>query len=256
MQENIFIWSDLSTFNPPRARKDYAALFGWSFYGKRSYKFALVGDVPVAAIFSMPKQFVELGMPSFWMSYVKVDNLKASVEKARSHDGVVVEIEPRLFNDNASIALIRDPSGAGFTLYEGAEFPRSCVRQTAGELVTRYHHLPDISLIEPFYHDMFSWSFHKIGDKPWPAYDIRHSDRSSVGFAEEVPEEIRGKYRYWIPCFTVASRTKFLTALRRRGGEAFSDLPGERTLVADRQGAHFMIRPQRPKACIKHDFSN
>ncbi|MEM7661081.1 MAG: VOC family protein [Pseudomonadota bacterium] len=242
MTLNHFVWTDLSTFDVRAAEKDFAEMFGWSYRGGRQYRYALIGSSPVAAIFPMPKRLVDLNMPSFWMSYVHVADLRASVEKARGHDGVVIEIEPTPFDKNATIALIRDPSGAGFTLYEGPEIWSSDTVHGTGRVAGRFHHVPDIGLIEPFYSDMFGWRFQKEVDEPWPVYGILDDRGRLVAKAEEVPEEIRGKFRYWIPCFAVQSLEETRKRLTRRAGELVTDLGDGRLMLADQQGAHFMVR--------------
>lgn len=240
MTHGHFVWSDLSTYDMAAAKADYADLFGWSFKGDGSYNFATLDGKEVAAIFPMPQRLAEMDMPSFWMSYVRVDNVDATVAKARTHADAIIEVEPQPFSADARIALIRDPSGAGFTVYEGPDITPQA--NGAGHVAARYHHVPDIALIEPFYNDLFGWRFEKTADTPWPVHDIRHPDGSVIARAEEVPEEIRGKYRYWIPCFAVQSVDAAISQLKGLGGDVASELIGGRILVADQQGAHFMIR--------------
>lgn len=102
-----FIWTDLSTFDMALARKTYAGLFGWSFGEDAEYDFAQDNEQAVAAIFPMPEFLAKINMPSFWMSYVHVENLDAKVAAARRHEGAIIEIEPQPFDENNRIALVR-----------------------------------------------------------------------------------------------------------------------------------------------------
>ncbi|MEL7231704.1 MAG: hypothetical protein AAGJ85_04260 [Pseudomonadota bacterium] len=177
------------------------------------------------------------------MSYVRVDDLDSAVEKARGHEGVIIEVEPQAFDENARVALVRDPSGAGFTLYEGPEIGQvGAGASQVGRVIGRYHHVPELGLIEGFYRDMFGWSFRRVAETPWPVFEVVHPDGSLVAHIEEVPEEIRDKFRYWMPCFGVADMAVFVAQLERRGGAVLNDLGDGRLLVADRQGASFMAR--------------
>ncbi|WP_350335548.1 VOC family protein [Coralliovum pocilloporae] len=236
-----FLWTDLSTYDLEAAQADYAQLFSWTFQRDGDYAFATLRGQEVAALFPMPPQLAKINMPSFWMSYVHVDDLEATVAKARLHDGVIIEVEPQAFSSDARIALVRDPSGAGFTLYEGPDITPQL--HGPGSVEGRYHHVPSLDLIEPFYNDLFGWTFTRSAEQPWTVHDIRHPDGSVIAQVEEVPETIRGKYRYWMPCFTVRSTEETLTRLRARDGELSVDLTDGRLLVTDRQGAHFMVRP-------------
>lgn len=233
-----FVWTDLSTYDMTHARADYAALFGWSFSGDTSYDFALNGAQQVAAVFPMPAYLAKINMPSFWMSYVRVEDVEATVAKARAHEDVVIEVEPEAFGDG-KIALVRDPSGAGFTVYEG---PDITAPPAKNRVVGRYHHVPDIKLISEFYADLLGWRFERVQTEPWPVYDIVHPDGTVVAQVEEVPEEVRGKFRYWMPCFEVASLAAAKASLEARGGGVTNELTEGRVIAADRQGAHFMLR--------------
>ncbi|WP_299616834.1 VOC family protein [Pelagibius sp.] len=236
-----FIWNDLSTFDMDTARQDYAALFGWSFAGDESYDFASAGGSQSVAVFPMPQRFIDIKMPSFWMSYIRVQNLERTVEAAKEHQGAIVEIGPHRFDDTARIALVRDPSGAGFTLYEGPVIERA--EDRLGAVARIYHHSRDIGLIEAFYGDLFGWRFEEVRRDPWPVFDIRHRDGALVARAEEVPKEIRGKFSYWMPCFAVASAADASATISSLGGTVFAAFDDGSVLAADRQGAHFMIQP-------------
>lgn len=234
-----FVWTDLSTYSLADARTDYADLFGWSFGGDDAYDFAILNGTAVAAVFPMPERLAKIDMPSFWMSYVHVDDLDAAVAKARSHDGVIIEIEPQDFDEGARVALVRDPSGAGFTLYEGPEI--AVEESGTGTVTARFHHCADVALIGDFYRDLFGWRMEKSGDVPWPVYDILHPHGTRVARAEEVPRDLRGKFSYWMPCFEVTDRADFLKKLNVCGGAHFSDLTQGQAMVSDRQQAHFIF---------------
>ncbi|MEM8555453.1 MAG: VOC family protein [Pseudomonadota bacterium] len=236
-----FIWNDLSTFDMRAAQSDYGRLFGWAFEGDRSYRIARVGGGEAAAVFPMPEAYVAINMPSFWMSYVHVEGLDAMVDKARSYDGVVIEVEPTDFDSRSRIALVRDPVGAGFTLYEGPELNQACGEP--GTVAGINHHCADTSLVMPFYEDLFGWQFQEVRHGPWPSFDILHSDGSKVAGAEAIPDDVRGKFRYWMPSFAVRSTEEFGTQLQRVGGALVGDFPDGRLLASDRQGAHFMVEP-------------
>jgi predicted enzyme related to lactoylglutathione lyase len=235
-----FIWTDISTYDMTAGRADYAALFKWSFGGDDAYAFGRLDGQDVAGLFPMPPRLADMDMPSFWMSYVHVADVQAIVAKARRHEGVIIEVEPEAFGDDARIALVRDPSGAGFTLYEGPDITPTA--DGHGVVESRFHHLPDAAAIRDFYSDLFGWTFNEVADQPWPTFDLLHPDGTTVARAEEVPATIRGKFSYWMPCFAVASQEDFKWLVLENGGEILSDLPDGRAIVADRQGAHFMIR--------------
>lgn len=240
MDISHFVWLDLSSYDAALARRDYAALFGWHFEGDDSYAIGYRDGAQAAAVFAMPEQFVSLKMPSFWMPYIRVRDLEAAVARAREHDGAKVEIAPQAFDETARIALIRDPSGAGFTLYEGADI--AVAGGAMRSVASFFHHSAGIGRIEPFYADLFGWQFVHQPGGDWPVCDILDGQGNLVARAEEVPEEIRGAFSYWMPSFWVPSLAAAMAALDGRGGQLFATLPDARHLVADQQGAHFMLQ--------------
>ena len=245
MEQGSFIWTDLSTYRVRRARQDYAKLFDWSFQGPDRYKYATINSEPVAAVFKMPRRLAKMSMPSFWMSYIKVDDLDGAVEQARRHDNVIIEVEPQPFDQEARVALVRDPSGAGFTLYEGPDIATTRHQSISGAVVGRYHHVANISRIKTFYEDMFAWEFRKTSDTQWPVFDIYRPNGNAIATVEEVPETIRGKFNYWMPCFSTSGLESFKSILSRINGIVLHDLGEGRLMVADRQQAHFMVQSKR-----------
>lgn len=239
-----FIWNDLSTYDVDKARADYSALFGWNFHSDAEYEYACLAEQQTVAIFPMPQRFVDMDMPSFWMSYIRVETLERSVEIATSHDDAILEVGPHAFDEHAQIALVRDPSGAGFTLYEGPEISR--VTNSNGSVCQIYHHCADVGLIRSFYDELFGWQFHQTANGPWPVFDIVDDKGNPVATAEEVPPEIRGKFSYWMPSFGTAANENLAEKVGSESFEIFAELGDDRYLGSDRQGAHFMV--QNPDA--------
>ena len=139
MQKGDFVWCDLSTISAKSTNSFYVESFGWT-YGTKSqpdgsdYHIALTAKQASAGIFEIPEKFQKMGMTSFWMSYVALENIVETVGEARCLGGKV-EMGPIPFSERASIALIRDPLGAGFTVYEGDRLeaqPCRCTRRSLG----------------------------------------------------------------------------------------------------------------------------
>ena len=239
---NRFVWTDLSTFDMGKARADYGQFFGWHFAGASDYDFARLGARAAAAVFPMPSQLAKLNLPSFWMSYIHVEDLSATVDRARTHKGVIIEVEPEPFGETGRVALVRDPNGAGMTLYEGPNIFDSFAKDEAGSVMGRYYHVPELGRAEAFYQDLFGWTFHPLDapEAPWPTFAIHHADGDALATAELVPESIRGRFRYWMPCFAT---THSAEALETQGASHRIDLYDGRTMLSDRQGASFMISP-------------
>lgn len=241
---NTFIWTDLSTFDVEKCQHFYRELFGWQFVStpdqsmQEDYHIAFQGRTPVAAVFKMPAYLQKIAMPSFWMSYIWVEDVAATVAKAREHAGVIIEVEPTAFDANSTIALIRDPSGAGFTVYQGENL-QGRFAGGHGRPVWNVHHVGDISLIEAFYRDVFSWRC-EPSDMP-DVYAIHHADGEVIAHVEILPDDARGNKQYWMPIFVVTNLTKSKQHVHALGGTVIMDVDSSRSMCADPQGGHFLL---------------
>ncbi|MEL7470501.1 MAG: VOC family protein [Pseudomonadota bacterium] len=188
--EPSFTWCDLSTFRPQVTKAFYSRLFGWRFEGSDDYDYALLGETQIAALFEMPETMRQIGMPSFWMSYVSVGNVARTVAKAR-------ELGARIELEDPAYALIRDPLGAGFTVHGGLRPPAPSGHGTrAGHAYL----CSDLLAIQPFYQALFGWTYRNVGGDTW---QIATATGDPVCFAYQQPDEIRGKEQYWAILFAV-----------------------------------------------------
>lgn len=107
-------------------------------------------------------------MPPFWMSYIQVSDLEQTVGLAEQH-GAKVEVRPTSASGGGQVALIRDPSGAGFTCYQGDAFSPKNASLIHGTQVWNELHVSDLTLIKDFYEKVFDWRI----EHPMKMNDIR-----------------------------------------------------------------------------------
>lgn len=103
-----WLWADLLIQNEDKAKAFYADLVGyetrWLQSGEDySYRTFYCGEKPRAGL--VVHRFK--GVEPHWLPYVKVDDLDAVIEKARSLDG-------KLILRTEEIAVLMDPTGAAF----------------------------------------------------------------------------------------------------------------------------------------------
>ena len=243
-----FIWCDLSTFDLAKAVAFYKNLFGWTTHTLKGstrdedYTLFYAGMRSSAGIFTMSAFFQSIGMPSFWMSYVRVEDLDASLDRAVGL-GAKCEIEPTAFDARSRFALIRDPSGAGFTLYEGPDLKGRDARGRPGCMVWNELHIPSLDRVASFYRDLFDWDI-----APDPSSTGRHTIHSSRGTPIasilELDEAIKGPKNYWAVYFAVRDISAALRRIRAGGGSVLAEpatMGAGFALAADDQGAAFCL---------------
>ena len=247
MFSSEFVWCDLSTFDLANASAFYENVFGWTKHASDNrsvddYTFFFSGSQASAGIFTMPQFLQEIGMPSFWMSYVQVEALADSLDLALKL-GAKCEIEPTAFDSNSHYALIRDPSGAGFTLYEGPTLKGRDSLGSHGRMSWNELHVPSLEQVEAFYRSVFGWKIARD-----PASNIRYTVESPTGnliaSILELDPSTKGRKNYWAVYFSVNDMDSTLREVTTNGGSVIvqpNPNAGQYAIVMDDQGAAFCV---------------
>ena len=115
---NPFVHIELNTTDVEKAKDFYKQLFDWKLTDMEmgpsgTYTMIDVGEGTGGGLLKNP----EPGMPSFWLSYVLVDDIKTATEKAKS-------LGARIFKDSIEVpnmgwlSIITDPTGATLGLWQ------------------------------------------------------------------------------------------------------------------------------------------
>jgi hypothetical protein len=115
-QSGTLCWADLSTPDQAAAAKFYSALFGWTFTpGSEGYLHIKNGEAFIGGI--QPATHRNPNAPPHWLIYIQVDKCGASTEKAKSL-GANVFMGPMAIENAGQMAVLADPQGAAFALFE------------------------------------------------------------------------------------------------------------------------------------------
>ncbi len=235
--ENHFVFADLSTYELAITKNFYSAVFNWEYFTEDDrYYLAHHDDKQISGLYETPRKFKDMNMPSFWMSYIHVESVEDTVAKAKTLGGIIELVETE--NPIGKIALIRDPLGAGFTVYEGDQL-NSRFKNTKNALVWNELFISDFSRISPFYETLFHWTFA-------PAENGRRfildSSQQQIGAVQEVSNTRKGKYEYWGVFFAVQDTATTKKSVLENGGLlVFED--DHFTALADPFGAFFHVVP-------------
>lgn len=231
-----FVWADLSTYHPVESRAFYEKVFGWQFYNDQGYSVAMQGTTEIVGLYETPDFFKKIKMPHFWMSYIEVDDALQTAEIARGFDHAKVELTDDFYG--GKIALIRDPQGAGFTVYDGGKLNGRHFKN--GCLIWNELHVSDATNVIPFYESLFGWQIN--AGSLSGQYNVFNSKQEHITDIAVIPNEIKGKYEYWVCTFAVEDLAQVKQSIMQLGGGVVLD-EGERILVYDNSGeAFFYIR--------------
>ncbi|MFF1832663.1 VOC family protein [Streptomyces sp. NPDC058231] len=235
-------WLELSTPDIPAAKSFYAALFGWrSETDPREeaggYTMAHLGEARVAALSPVHQP----GQLPAWTVSFATDDVDATIEKVTSAGGALLAGPMDVF-DQGRFAVVADPSGAVFSLWQGRAFAGAERFNAPGalgwvELVT---HEADPALA--FYPSVFGWT---VGaSETYPQWGVDGEDFGGMlvmddRFPPEAPPN-------WLPYFAVPDVDAAAATAQGAGGELMmppTSVPdGPRiAVVRDPQGAVFGI---------------
>ena len=118
-QIGALCWADLNTSDPGKAATFYGEWLGWKFdTGKDGYRHIINGTGNEDMIGGIPPQInAPPGTPSHWMAYFAVADCKAAAAKA-TQLGASTLMPATLMPDVGTIAVLSDPQGAVFALYQ------------------------------------------------------------------------------------------------------------------------------------------
>ena len=241
--ESKFVWVDLSTFNVGQASRFYSKVFGWDWSDSSAgYLLGSIAGEPNSGLYEMPDFFQKIRMPSFWMTYISVDDIQQVAKKARALGGRV-EIEED--SERGKIALIRDPAGADFTCYEGKELSSCHAPEISGHWSASQLMVSKLETVQPFYESLFKWHFVQDTDG---RYFIKTASEHPIGSVLVADNSIKGDKEFWAVYFSVPNIQKAMDRIEEAGGQSggLFRINHERLALAyDDQGAAFFLQENK-----------
>ncbi len=114
---NPFVHVELQTNDPASAKKFYTSLFGWKLQDVAmpggTYTMIDVGGGTGGGMMPNPVP----GAPSHWLSYVGVDDVDASMKKAKEL-GATVLMDVTEVGEFGWMSVISDPTGAILAMWK------------------------------------------------------------------------------------------------------------------------------------------
>ena len=112
----------------------------------------------VAGMGPMSPDMQEQGIPPIWTSYVKHEDVDAVVAKAAAAGGTVV-MPPMDVMEEGRMALVQDPTGAVFGVWQPKNHIGAQLVNMANTLVWNELQTRDVDAAEKFYDAVFGWEY-------------------------------------------------------------------------------------------------
>jgi len=232
-----FCYIELATPDRKGAAKFYESLFGWKM--KET-------PLPDGSTYVQPQKngrdvggmYETKDAPPNWLSYIAVASADDAAAKAESLGGHLM-MKPFDVMDLGRMALVVDPQGAPFAVWQPKANPGVGVRDESGTLCWNELATRDVEAARKFYASLFGWA-----PKVSPEYTEWHVGSKAIGglmkaSAPEIPP-------HWLVYFMVDdvdASTKKAKSLGARTYVEPMDIPkvGRFSVVADPHGASFAL---------------
>lgn len=163
--EGVPCWIDTSQPDPEAATHFYSGVFGWEFENvmpadsPQPYHVARIRGGDVAAV-----SHIAEGAPpmAVWNTYIWVDSADDTAEKVRAAGGQVV-MEPFDVGPAGRMAVVSDPEGAVFCLWQAGEHKGAKIVNEHGSLNFNNLNTRDIEGAKAFYGAVFGWTLLDLG---------------------------------------------------------------------------------------------
>jgi predicted enzyme related to lactoylglutathione lyase len=187
------------------------------------------------------------GVPAHWLSYIYAEDVDATAAKAVELGGTLTA-EPMDVPGVCRMAVVRDPQGATFGLFQPAGHPGMARHglQPGGfswfDLMTT-----DVEAAKAFYGGLFGWTAETNPMADGNEYTSwKRGEQGFGGMMQMEGEEWAGIPSHWLPYVTVSDVDAALAAASEHGGQVHvpaTDIPevGRFSMVADPGGAMLSI---------------
>ncbi len=241
-----FSWTDLTTTDQDAAKTFYGSLFGWEAEDMPMgdgvfYSMQRVDGKDVAAISPQPQMQRDAGVPPMWNSYITVENVDAAADRAKEL-GATLHAPPFDVMEAGRMAVIQDPQGAFFMLWQANQHIGAALVNAPGALSWNELSSPDVDGSKSFYSSMFDWSIEPFEGSPQPYWSIKNGDRNNGGIRElDSP----GPPPHWLVYFAIDDIDAGLAKVEELSGTKHAgpiDIGiAKIAVVADPQGAVFAL---------------
>jgi len=239
-------WFECGTKDVAAAKTFYEKLFGWTTEDR-----PMPGDCPgvytivrrqgaeIAGIYELAGPQFE-GVPPHWMSYILVENVDESTERAKAL-GATIVAGPMDIPDVGRMTVFADPTGAYLSMFQlGAHTGMDPDKTNLGWIEL---HTNDTQAARAFYTELFDW---KAKEDAGGYTEFQTGGRSIAGMMAIPPEQKGQVPPNWLPYAMVEDCDACLKQAADLGATIVvpaTDIPnvGRFGALADPTGAHIAV---------------
>ncbi len=239
-----FCWIELGTTDQNAAKAFYTSLFGWSVNdfpmgpGQFYSMFGLEGRNCGAAYTLDPKHMP--GVPPNWALYICVASADETATKAASLGGKVLG-GPFDVMEFGRMAVIQDPTGAVFDIWQPKMHQGLAIHSVPGTLCWADLSTPDQNAAKSFYESLFGWKI-SAGEHDTSGYLHIQNGEQMIGGVPPAHFRNPNAPPHWLLYFYVTDADAATAKAKELGAQVYMgpmtmENVGRWSVVADPQGA-------------------
>jgi predicted enzyme related to lactoylglutathione lyase len=245
-----FCWVELASSDQAAARSFYEELFGWeaedvSMDESATYTMFHKGGKYTAALYQVdPSQ--PNAAPDCWGVYVGTDDVDAAASRA-GELGATVLVEPFDVFDAGRMAVVQDPAGAVFSMWQPGEHRGVGLKSEHGALCWNELLTGDADAAGTFYQGLFGWTPHSQQmPPPTGVYTTFMLGEFPAGGMMTIQADWGDVPPHWATYFSVDDCDQCVEKAEELGASLIAppmDIPevGRFAWLADPQGATFAV---------------
>jgi predicted enzyme related to lactoylglutathione lyase len=250
-----FCWYELMTTDPDAAEAFYRKVVGWTTrdagMSDRRYTILNAGDRGVGGLMPLPQAARDMGARPGWVGYIAVADADAMAARVKQAGGVVHRA-PEDIPNVGRFAVVGDPQGAAFTLFQPGphEAPPPVAPGTQGHCGWHELYVDDVDAAFGFYAGLFGWEKGEAMDMgPMGVYQIFNIGGTMAGGMMKRPPNVPAAF--WNYYFNVEAIDAAVQRVTAGGGTVVhgpTQVPGGSWVIQcfDPQGAMVsLVAPRR-----------
>jgi len=251
-----FCWIELTTTDLSAAKRFYGSLFGWTAtdfpMGPNDFYsiFQLEGRDAAAAYTMRPEQRSQ-GVPPHWAIYVSVENADETANRAALLGGKVLAPAFDVY-DMGRMAVVQDPTGAIFSVWQPKRHQGTGISGNAGTLCWADLSTPDPARAKEFYSSLFGWRI-TPGENDTSGYWHIMNGEDFIGGIPPTTYRDPKVPPHWLSYFLVSNCDATANKAKELGAQYHLapmtlERVGRFAVLADPQGAVFAVFQNLPHA--------